>query len=81
MTEPVNPYRDGVCWYGLKVSMREPGNHQRGTVKPCGLDARRYTVQCHHFDGDTTLTMMIVWVCANHKTSLENDGFLLTLIP
>lgn len=42
MTEPANPYRDGVCWYGLKVPMRD--NHQRGTVVPCGLDARKYTV-------------------------------------
>lgn len=74
-TQPTNPYRDGVCWYGLKVKMRD--NHQRGNVVPCGLDARKYTVQRK----ENGSLVMSVWVCLNHKTSLENDGFLLTLQP
>lgn len=75
-SEKPNPYRDGVCWYGIK-------NRVKKSSSPCGLDARLYVVERsedHLSDhGATDSVKMEVWLCDNHAGSLKNDGFNLSL--
>ena len=72
-------YTEGACWHGIKISKRD-------TV-PCNLDARLYRIERKAEEtgfGFVTTPgrgpSMETWLCDNHKTSMEKDGFVLTLI-
>lgn len=74
MSSP-NPYQEKKCWHHLKV-----GN--KGTkVIVCGLDARLYRVtKKDDFSNYTRSFSFTVWLCSEHRESIERNGYSPTLI-